>query len=82
MDVITALRTQIDELDNQLMILLEKRYDLSLAIGEEKMRNKRAIMDSTREQQIFEKISQFSHYPQITEVYKTIISESRSLQRK
>lgn len=82
MDAITGLRNQIDVIDDKIMELLNQRYDLVQEIGNQKHSQKKAIMDSTREQVIFDKTSIFSHSPQIIEVYKTIISESRSLQRK
>ena len=82
MDAITDLRKQIDVIDDKIMELLNQRYNLVQEIGHQKQTHKKAIMDSDREKLIFDKTSIFSHYPQIIEVYKTIISESRSLQRK
>lgn len=64
------------------MNLLDQRYALSTKIGEIKQSSKTAILDSKREDDIINKISKYSHYPQIKQVYQTIMKESKALQRK
>lgn len=82
MDQIAKYRTEIDEIDDQIMELLNKRYDLSIKIGIEKKQVKTHVFDQNREQYIINKASKYSHSPQIEEVYKTIMNESKTLQRK
>jgi len=82
MDVMTNLRNQIDTIDDQIMELLNKRYDIALEIGIQKALTNNSILDQNRETIILEKASKYSHSPQIKVVYETIMSESRSLQRK
>ena len=82
MDSIEALRKEIDALDNEIMQKLDKRYDLSIQIGQLKQQEQRVVYDANREAMILNKTSNLSHSPQITEVYKTIMEESKKLQRK
>lgn len=82
MDKIDILRKEIDTIDNQIMTLLDKRYDLTKEIGIVKKQQETAVLDSNREEIIKNKIAKFSHYPQINAVYETIMSESRKQQGK
>jgi len=67
------IRNQIDEIDDQIISLLEKR----LKIAKEIRRYKKEIVDSSRETQILKKIK--SEY--IKDIYKTIFKNSKKLQR-
>lgn len=82
MDKIDTLRNNIDKLDKEIMSLLEERFTLTNKIGAIKKESKTVVLDSKREQVIFDKTTEFSHSPQIIEIYKTIMNESKSLQRK
>lgn len=82
MATIDDLRKEIDEIDDQLMNLLEKRFDLTYQIGIEKNKIKRTILDTKREEIIINKISKYSHSPQIESVYMTVMAESKKAQRK
>lgn len=82
MATIDELRVKIDQIDTEIMNLLDQRYALSTKIGEIKQSSKTAILDSKREDDIINKISKYSHYPQIKQVYQTIMKESKALQRK
>lgn len=82
MATLDDLRKQIDQLDDEIMKLLDKRYNLTTEIGSVKARTNIEILDTSREQLILDKTSQFSHSPQLKEIYKTIMKESKSLQRK
>lgn len=50
------LRSSIDQIDKALCELLAARFDLTQRVGEYKARNGLPAVDSTREQQQFEKI--------------------------
>ena len=82
MDVINKKRETIDLLDKVIMESLEKRFDLSIEIGIAKASQNKEILDTNREEIILKKISKLSHSPQIEQVYKTIMKESKQLQRK
>ena len=82
MDQINKLRDLIDILDNQIMELLNNRYDLSERIGELKSKTKAIILDVNRESIILGKTSKYSHYPQINSVYKAIMNESKLIQNR
>ena len=82
MDKIANLRNLIDVLDEEIMSLLDERYTLSLKIGNLKVQAKTNVLDTKRESFILDKTSKYSHSPEIGIVYKTIMKESKSLQRK
>lgn len=82
MDPLNPLRNQIDVLDEQIMDLLNQRFDLALKIGAIKATINKDVLDESREQTILSKTTKYSHSPQIDVVYKTIMKASKSLQRK
>ncbi len=82
MDKIEDLRKQIDIIDNELMKLLSKRYELSDQIGNLKSNSKRDILDQKREDVVLNKTKKHSHSPQLEVVYRTIMSESKNIQRR
>ena len=82
MDKIEDLRLLIDTLDDEIMSLLDKRFTVSIKIGNIKALSKTAVLDTKREEHILNKTSKHSHSPEIDIVYKTIMNESKNLQRK
>lgn len=82
MDSLDQLRIEINALDSEIMDLLDKRFTLSKAIGEIKQSLNLPIFDESREQLIYNKIAKYSHYPQIKQVYTTLMNESKNIQRK
>lgn len=82
MATIDDLRQEIDDIDSQIMKLLDKRYSIAVKIGTLKAQQNRSVLDSNREELIFNKTAIFRHSPQIKQVYKTIMNESKELQRK
>ena len=54
--MIEKLREQIDNLDNEIIRLLDARFDCSKAIGEEKKKLNAQVLDSSREQKILDKV--------------------------
>lgn len=82
MDKIEKIRIVIDEIDQDLMLLLEERFSLSVQIGILKSHTKTSILDVKREDAILEKVVKYSHSPEIDTVYRTIMRESKSIQRK
>ena len=82
MDKITDLRTIIDDIDNELMALLNKRYEISDKIGAIKSNSKKVILDKKREDYVLNKTKKHSHSPQLELVYRTIMNESKNIQRR
>ncbi len=82
MDKIEDLRQQIDSIDNDLMVLLNKRYEISDLIGSLKSNSKKEILDKKREDYILNKTKNHSHSLQLELVYKTIMSESKNIQKR
>lgn len=83
--MIEQLREQIDNLDNEIIRLLDARFDCSKAIGEEKKKIEKAVLDTSREEAILKKVetlSQEEHSEYIKEVYKKIMEQSRLYQGK
>ncbi len=75
---IETLRKKIDHLDNQIIELLQARFEVTDKIGELKKNIKKEVTDPNREQRIYDKLPNES----IVTIYKTIISESKIRQGK
>ena len=82
MDKIDDLRIQIDKIDDEIMSLLDKRFNLTKEIGELKKQSNREVLDTKRENNIRNKISKYSHSPSISVVYTAIMDESKRQQGK
>ena len=82
MDKIDDLRKLIDVIDDEIMTILDERFNLSKKIGNLKILTKTTVLDTKRENIILDKTSKYSHSPEIGIVYKTIMEASKSLQRK
>lgn len=82
MDKIINLRAEIDEIDDKVMELLSKRYEISDQIGIIKSNSKVDVLDSKREEHVLNKTKKHSHSPQLELVYRTIMHESKNIQRR
>jgi monofunctional chorismate mutase len=82
MDKLLEVRTKIDKIDNQIMELLDQRYDLSIEVGNIKKETKSLVFDSNREEIILNKTSKLRHSHAIKTVYTSIMKESKNIQRK
>lgn len=82
---IDSIRKQIDQLDDQLLELFNRRADLALQIGEIKKVQKLAVYDPCREKRIFSRMQQANNGPldnsAIVRLFERVIDESRSLER-
>jgi monofunctional chorismate mutase len=54
------LRCEINEIDNQLLNLLQKRQQVSIKIGEYKKQNNLPIFDSKREIKLLERLTKLN----------------------
>lgn len=81
---ISRLRTEIDRIDRQLLTLLEARARLVLQVGEQKRLRSLEILDSTREQQVVERLVSASAAPLdavlVERVFREVIEQCRRLE--
>lgn len=80
---IETIRTEIDQIDNQIIHLLNQRVELAKKIGEIKKRENLPIYVPERERLIYEKLEQIpSKVPGsvLKRIFKEIISYSRSIE--
>jgi chorismate mutase len=79
------LRTQIDELDRQLVALLSKRAETALEAGRLKVSTSLPIYEPAREKTIYENIRAVNSGPlpdiELTHIFERIIDVMRSLQK-
>ena len=80
------LRQTIDQIDQQIVKLLEKRMDTVTKIGETKQASKKAVYDEKREQEVLEKIAsrlENTKYKEtITATYIDLMKHSRDYQNE
>ena len=76
-----AIRKQIDKIDNQLIDLLIKRYDLVLDVKAYKDKHQLPILDQTREAQIYQKLEYMKYQHQLKEIYHLMMSLSKDMQK-
>jgi chorismate mutase len=82
MDKIIKLRSRIDQIDSDIMRLLNERYEISDEIGTIKSSSKVDVLDTKREEYVLNKTKKHSHSPQLELVYRTIMHESKNIQRR
>lgn len=75
------IRQKIDNVDDQIIELLIKRYDLVLDVKSYKSQNQLPVLDQSREQKIYQKIIQKKYPEQLKEIYTIIMSLSKTMQR-
>lgn len=75
-------RIGINIIDNLLVFLLNMRFSIVIKIGQYKKKHNIAVLDSSRENKLVEKLSKKEKYPQMIEnIWTTIFNFSRSLQK-
>ena len=83
---LTPLRTRIDEIDGQLLILLNQRSKCANAIGHIKKRIGLPIYLPAREQEILHNVTCANQGPldeyAVRRIFERIIDETRSLERR
>lgn len=82
MDKIEKVRQDIDIIDEKIMKLLDERFEKTTLIGTIKKESNTTVLDQNRELIILNKTSNYKHFPEIESIYKTIMCESKKLQRK
>lgn len=78
MEKLLKLRKKIDQIDQKLSQLLEKRLAIIEAIREIKKADKKPIIDKSREKEILDKVQ--TKYQK--EIFKKIIEQGRKVQKE
>ena len=85
-EILKKLRTEIDEVDSQIVPLLSKRTLYSVLIGRVKLSMNLPTYSPEREKQISKKISEYAEEPlrpeALLRIYERILDESRAIQRE
>lgn len=84
MGTLEDLRKSIDEIDDNIVCLLNKRAELVLAVKAAKEKDKMDIYSPARERQILDRVSKLiesGHFPKqsVERIFSNIISATRSL---
>tara|TARA_B100000686_G_scaffold279840_1_gene300652 strand:+ start:118 stop:414 length:297 start_codon:yes stop_codon:yes gene_type:complete len=83
---ISSYRKKIDRLDDQLVDIIVERFALTLQIGELKKKNNLRITDTSREEEILnritERINSRLNPNEIKEIFHLIFQISKKLQKK
>lgn len=81
--IIVLYRRKIDKIDNQIILLLKKRFKAVKVIMDYRKKNKMKLRDKEREKEILRKrIKSSKLSPKfVKRLFKLIINESRRLQK-
>lgn len=86
MDDLFKLRQEIDKIDSELIVLFEKRMEISKKVAEYKRKNNMSIYDESRENEIIrkniEKLNNKSLADELETFYNMIFRISKDLQKK
>lgn len=87
MDEIQGLRARIDELDDEILRLIQKRARLALEIGRLKAQTGRKVEDAGRENEILAKVTRASLNEPIgptaaKKIFAAVIESCREIQRE
>ena len=84
MEDLLQLRQEIDEIDQEMVRLFEKRMDVSRRVAEYKIANGKKILDRGREVQKLESLGELAHSDfnrhGVQELFQQIMAMSRKLQ--
>ncbi|MFA5692736.1 MAG: chorismate mutase [Acholeplasmataceae bacterium] len=84
MNDLLKLRNNIDEIDNELIELLKKRFSIVIDVKKYKSINKLPVLDENREKEINLKLKNKSgnFYKEIDLIYQAILKVSKDLQNE
>ncbi|MEG0720967.1 MAG: prephenate dehydratase domain-containing protein [Lachnospiraceae bacterium] len=84
MEVLQELRTQLDDIDEQIIALYQQRMDICKQVGEDKVKTGANVFDKKRELEKLAKVSASVenqvYQKGITELFEQLMSVSRKLQ--
>ena len=79
------LRNKIDQIDQELVTLIEKRIEIVKQIGEYKKKHNLPILDQNREQEVLDKNSKYlsneSNKEAYLEIMKNIMDVSKKIEK-
>ncbi len=80
-----SARIQINEIDKEIVLYLEKRFDLAMQIGKYKKENNLPVYDEEREKNVIENCINFLNNKEyakyIEDIYNQIMESSKELQQ-
>lgn len=80
-----SARIQINEIDKEIVLCLEKRFNLVLQIGKYKKENNLPVYDEEREKNVIENCINFLNNKEyakyIEDIYNQIMESSKELQQ-
>ena len=84
---LARLRAEIDELDRRIVALLNRRAELTVAVGHEKAAiGRRAIRDREREREVLLRVSIANEGPvpqaDLIAIYRRLIASARALEAR
>tara|TARA_Y100001934_G_C12056163_1_gene633083 strand:- start:10 stop:279 length:270 start_codon:yes stop_codon:yes gene_type:complete len=83
---ILQLRKELDLIDEKILILLEKRMDIVIKVGQLKSELEIPIEDIKREKEIIKRLTEHSHKKlsdkQLIRIFKTFFQLSKNEQKK
>ena len=84
-EALKDLRTRIDELDDEILELIQKRADVAIEIGRVKKRRALAVADPSREKAVLDRLMSKSRGRPleglaIREIYSAIVRACRAAQ--
>lgn len=84
--ILEDIRKNIDSIDTELVHLLEKRMDLVNQVATYKKESGKAILDTSREQAVLERIESLVKNPEyrttIRDSFADIMAQSRTYQKE
>ena len=82
---LNSLRNKIDKIDNEIIDLLNDRFDVVKEIGEYKKENNIPVEDKIREEIILQildtKLSDSPYKEEIKNIYKELFTQSKNKQK-
>jgi chorismate mutase len=84
--LLASLRAKIDALDGELLLLLNRRAQLAIEVGEVKGSVGSLVRDAAREHEVLEQVRQANPGPldeqAVTKLFRLIICESRRVESR
>ena len=84
MNPLEEYREQIDEVDEQLVAWIAKRFEVAAKIGEYKKAHQLPIFNPAREEEVLRKVARWNtndfYTEQIQQVYQTLMDEAKKIQ--
>lgn len=85
MNPLEEYREQIDEVDEQLVNLIAKRFEVVAKIGEYKKAHNLPVFNPAREEEVLRKVARWNpndfYTAQIQHVYQTMMDEAKQIEK-